>query len=374
MSEKNGIKVFIVHGKGTKARLKARLEAIRSGKELLPDGSRYPEKPKGYDVKLFWEELKESERIKIPKAYLDSRCGSKEETQRQLTLSFYDDFLKAETKKEIKFFIEHGGEGVDLSFEEERLIFGIMKINTKEGYSGIIEITKGELYDSQGYPRDKRGSISGYQRAKIDNMLMKLTKTSFPMWRYVKVGKDKRGQPVWRPEKTFYPLIRTIWIYRNIKNNELKEYNRNPKRHPKDEQFDHYQILINPILAVSVDEYFRLGMADIPKEISEYRTSKNQIASKYDLRFYSLLLNENREEIRRNYLKIAQAPLLMQDQIDQKRFARIRQIQLKIYKMYKDLGYLLDFKTDQPGTKLRQDIFYLNPEKFHRLRKKRLEK
>lgn len=170
-------------------------------------------------------------------------------------------------------------------------------------------------------------------------------------------------------------MIRTLWIYENIKSKQLKEYKRNPKRYLKDEHFSRYKILINPILIVSIDNYFRLAMADIPKEIAEYKAARGERPSKYDLRFYSLLLNENTAIIRRNYLKIAQAPLLMQDYIDQSRFSLIKQIQLKIYEMYKDLGYLLDFETDQPGTKKRQDVFYLNPEKFPKLRKeKKLKK
>lgn len=199
--EKKGkIKTFTLPGKWTKAQIASKVKAIESGEELLPDGSKYSERD---NIELLYQLFKEAERMIVPKTYLDSRLQSKEETERQLMLPLFGNDIRAETKQKIEYFFDRGGEGVDLSFDEERLVFAIMRLNTRQDYSGIVEPTKGELYDAQGYRRDDKGSISGYLRDRTDNMLMKLTTTSFPMWRYVEVGKDKRGKPIWRPEKTF---------------------------------------------------------------------------------------------------------------------------------------------------------------------------
>lgn len=253
------------------------------------------------------------------------------------------------TKEELAAFLNKGGEGIDLTFEEACMIYGIANIFTEYDYPDYVECTEKQLIKAMRYDKN----LSGWQRQRFRGMLEDLSKKRFPIyWNY---------DGDWRC-LTFDTLIKLAWGVRS--RDGCEEFKTLPTR----ENFTRYKIAFNKGLVEKIGRNFRLGDPNIGKEIREHRKRKGERPSKYDIRFYYLLLGENREIIKRNYLKTAQAPMLMDHYIRGRKFKLIRAKLNSIYKMYHDLGYLLSYLVEQQGSRYPIDIFRLNPEKFYKLR------
>ena len=131
----------------------------------------------------------------------------------------------------------------------------------------------------------------------------------------------------------------------------------------------HYKITLNRDLFEPVQNSFRRMNPNIGSEIREYKKKHGGKPTEYDIRFYDLLVRENDQTIKRNFLDIADAPLLMRHLRKQRKELYIRDRITKIYELYKGLGYLEDYELDHQGWNLRPyDILYLNPKKFYRMR------
>lgn len=256
---------------------------------------------------------------------------------------------KINTKEELAAFLNKGGEGIDLTFEEACMIYGIANIFTEYDYPDYVECTEKQL--NKAMRCDK--NLSGWQRKRLRGTLEGLSNKRFPIYW---TDRDE-----WR-WLTFDTLIKLAWGVRS--RDGCEEFKTLPTR----ENFTRYRITFNKGLVERIRRNFRLGDPNIGKEIREYRKRKGERPSKYDIRFYYLLLGENRKVIKRNYLKIAQAPMLMDHYIRGRKFKLIREKLNSIYKMYHNLGYLLDYLIEQQGSRYLIDIFSLNPEKFYKLR------
>lgn len=261
-----------------------------------------------------------------------------------------DPYGSNKIKEEVVAFLNNGGEGIDLTFEETCMIYGIANIFTKFDYPDYVECSERELYKAMKYDKN----LSGWQRQRLRKIVEDLSNKKFPIYWTEGDG--------WR-WLTFDTLIKLAW---GIESEEGRvEF---IKSLPTRNNFTRYKIAFNKMLIGNMHKNYRLGEPNIGKEIKEYRKSKKGRPSKYDIRLYDLLLNENKRVIKRNYLKMAQAPMLMDHYIRERKFKLIRKKLNSIYKMYKELGYLLDYEIDIKGAKNRIDVFYLNPDKFYRLR------
>jgi hypothetical protein len=280
--------------------------------------------------------------------YTTSKVMGKKEAFWYLDCNRLDYTRGEKTKEELTIFLNNGGEGIDLTFDETCLIYGIAYIFTKYEYPPYIECTEKQLYEALKYEK----KFGGWQRRKLGRMLEDLSLKKFPLY-----WKEERRRWI-----TFDSLIRLAWGIRIDESNvEFQEL-------PSRENFELYRIWLNERLFGRVNKNFRLVNPNIGREIREYRRMRDERPSKYDIRLYDFLLNENRRIIKRNYLKIAQAPMLMDGLIRKRRKGWIRTRLNDIYEMYYNLGYLKDFKIDQAGTRYEVDVLYLNPQKFYLLR------
>ena len=297
----------------------------------------------------------ELSRAKISADYTASKTMGRKEAFKYLQSGMVD-FTKGKekTQEDLETFLNNGGKGIDLTFGEACLIYGIAYIFTKyDPPPPYIECTEKELYRALRCEK----KFDGRQKQKLGRTLEGLSKKEFPFyWNETKKIGDERVRTRWL---TFDSLIKLAWGIWN--DGEFQET-------PSKENFEIYRIQLNEKLFGRVNKNFRLLDPNIGKEIRDYRRKRNGRASKYDIRLYDLLLNENRTVISRNYLKIAQAPMLMDDLIRNRKKRDIRSKLNDIYEMYCALGYLVDFKINQAGTYCEKDVLYLNPEKLYGLR------
>jgi len=292
-------------------------------------------------------------KTKIPASYTANRLMGRKEIERYLENDRIDPCKNERVQKEeIALFLNNGGEGIDLSFEEECLIYGIANLFSNNDYPEYIECTEKELF--KALKNNKKPC--GWERQKRRKMLENLSNKRFPIY-----WSEEEGNRIWR-WLTYDVLIKLAWgIETENGNLEFKPF-------PTKENFSRYKIAFNEKLIGRLRNNFRLGNPDIIREIREYRKGQGKKASKYDIRFYYLLLHENKKVIKRNYLKIAQAPLLMRRYIKDRKFKFIREKINSIYRMYADLGYLSNYYINHEGARYNVDILILNPDKFYRLR------
>ena len=248
-------------------------------------------------------------------------------------------------EKGLTAFIDSGGEGIDLAFEEICMVYGIAYIFTKYDYPPYIVCKEKELYETLGYA----GKFGGWQRRDLRKALENLSKKNLPLY-------WKEHNCRWL---TYDSLIKLAWGVWD--DGEFQEI-------PSRENFELYRIELNKRLFGRIEENFRLVNPDIGREIREYRRKHNKRATKYDIRLYGFLIHKNETPIKRNYLKLASGPMLMDGLIRQKGKRWIRDRLNNIYEMYCHLGYLTGFKLDQAGTRYKIDVLHLNHEKFYGLR------
>jgi len=266
-------------------------------------------------------------------------------------LEFYTSYYECE--KEGKTM----NQGIELSFTTHCVLHAILHLHESLKGVGSFICNERDLYRAMKINK----KTPGVKPSKIRESLEILATKKFP---FLYMPQNQRVE-----FPAFGSLIDLETEERPDK--EIKPPKGNGKSsHATSRYSRHYKITLNTNLFTPVKNSFRLMNPNIGSEIREYKKKHGGKPSEYDIRFYDLLVTENDQTIKRNFLDIADAPLLMRHLIKQRKEPYIRDRITKIYKLYKGLGYLEDFKLDQQGWNLRPyDILYLNPEKFYRARK-----
>lgn len=296
--------------------------------------------------------LPEFHRTKVSANFTANKLMGRNQIFEHLEKNLVDYNQQEKIKNEAEAFLNNGGEGIDLTFDEACLIYGITNIFTKLDYPEFIEFPRKELYRALNYDNN----LSGWQRQRIKRTLENLSEKRFPIY-----WNEEDG---WR-WLTFDTLIKLAW------GEKTGDGNKGSESFPTRENFANYKLALNKHLFGNINRNFRLVNPEIGREIRDYRKNRRERSSKYDIRLYDLLLGENKSPIRRNYLKIAQAPMLMDHYIRERKFSYIRKKLNSIYQMYYDLEYLKNIEIDKKGSKYEVDILRLNPERFYQLRGKK---
>ena len=299
----------------------------------------------------------ELSRAKISADYVANKVMGRKEARKHLDFDKVKGTEEKEkTQEDLKTVLNNGGKGIDLTFGEACLIYGIAYLFSQyEPHPPHIACTEKELYQAL---RDER-KFDGRQRQRLGDTLEDLSKKEFPLyWTEYQMVEGKKVKTKWITFGSLFELAWGFW--------DDGEFQETPSR----ENFELYRIELNEKIFGRIDQSFRMVDPNIGREIRKYRKKqkRNGRASKYDIRLYDLLLNQNKAVITRNYLRIAQAPMLMDNMIKNRKQRDIRDQLSDIYKMYYHMGYLTNFKIDQMGTRHKVDVLYLNPEKFYGLR------
>jgi len=282
--------------------------------------------------------------IKIPGNYISSRIIKPEYAEKFIQNKRIFPRNDSTIEQLIEFY-SNGGHGIDMSFTETCIFHAIAYLFTAHDYPEYVEFNKHHIYKAMRYNTGPCGW-------EINNLIDKLEKLS-----------TKKYPFFWKEDNY-------LWLYYD----NLFTLEKRPKKndHPsiirsKEETFL-FKIKFNQYLVSQMINNFRMIPSDLGLKIREYRKTRNERPSKYDIRFFDLLIQENKKAFSWNFLKIARGPMLMGKLIKNRKIHFIRQKLLSIYKMYKELGFLNHYQINQQGTKDMKDIFFLNPVQFYKLR------
>jgi len=364
--EKKRKKVIIWHGKGTQGEINARVKAIESGKEPLPDGSDYSEKPDDYQVELLWEKITGYDYTKASKQLLDSKWRkiTEDDLQRKLPMKI--------EKGDVAVAIQGGLGALAFDVLESQILHAFQTIFSKADYPLEMKITRTELYDAMGlgcYVRDGKKRYldgpRGYKRTRIHETILGIARKTY-LFMFSQEYLNSKNQPRYRMGLTYEPIMRILAVYEDVRQLELEgmETILKEKRDPLKKRFSHYKARFNPHAIGEIDKYFRYLPSGFVSEIMEYQKAKGGKASKHEITFIEYLYTESKERIEINYLKLAEKMRIKQLQ-DKKKMRRILN---RCYETARDLDFLLKFETDQPGLRAKKDVFHLNPSRFKYLK------
>ncbi|MBA7479667.1 hypothetical protein ES707_15103 [subsurface metagenome] len=219
-------------------------------------------------------------------AFLEALLTSAEkiEGQRELFKKERDDYPHM-----VEASLATGLEGIDLDVYSTRTLDAILHKFSENNYeSDLAKMTEPELLEGAGVKkiRKSRGKdeYPGYETSKIHDSLTRLTREQYPIiirkfLRYD--GKEKQNR--YDVALTYESLIKVIWVYRNVKENTLKEYSqalsedgREARGHLK-ERFSHYRIKLNPLIKTDIMKSFRILPARIYSMIKDHKPKGGRV-------------------------------------------------------------------------------------------------
>jgi len=285
--------------------------------------------------------------IKVPVNYFGNRHRLKEAITRHTNI------VSTDTKATIKSFYDSGGMGIELTFNDTHTLYGLFLIwNVREWDLGhwpeIIKFPERELHHAMGYNKAQTGN-----RGRIRRSLCTLASKKFPfLWSQERDGHpDTQGKSSQKNEpktKVQFPDYDTLIRIPKANCDTLKTIAEDPKRYPttNDVDFHNLEIQFNPRL-FAWENSFRCVNPKICMEIKEHRAKRTTekrvgIPSKFDIRFYDLLVNHfraNKSRVERNYKKIAQAPLLMSADYINRKDKEVRDKVTELYDFFIEMGH-----------------------------------
>jgi len=366
--------VVIVWGKGTETEKRARLKAISTGAEPLPDGTLFPMRKDSVEVKLLWDLVVgdpfEPGYFKASKQLLDIILRPLGDEDLLLPLT------PGTARQEIEIAIQGGINSIDLTFEEKKILHAIEAAFSDAAaggdYPDEIKMTRANLYDHLGIEwRERPGGTRyraeshGYQRRRIDKTMIALSDKPFPFIFKMRSGKfdKKTKEALWTVALTRAPIIRVSKIYEDVRQKEMPGISQ--QRAAGDKRFSHYQVRLNKCAIGEIEHYFRYIPRLLAKNISDYRRSMGTIPSAAELNFIEYLFTESREVIEINFLRLAK-------KLKVKNLSHPNEVRTTLSRCYetaKALGYVLRVEKDQEALTGTKDIIHLNPAKFRYLRR-----
>jgi len=281
-----------------------------------------------------------------------------------------------------------GLEGIDLDVYSTRALDAILhKFSLNDYEPEFVKMTDRELLEGAGVKkvRKSRGKYEypGYETGKIHDALTRLTREQYPIiikkfLRYDRKEKQNRYDVA----RTYESLLKVYWIYRNVKENTLKEYAQALSGDGREaggalkERFSHYRIKLNPLIKTDIKRSFRLLPADIYSRIKDLKPKGGRVeASKIYYIWWLHRHSIGKTEIHINYLELAKQ-LKMGKFIKRRHHKELRRKITSYHNLGKKLDLLDHFEISRRPrhSNKKVDILYLNPEKFYHLGKKNDEK
>lgn len=278
-----------------------------------------------------------------------------------------------------------GLEGIDLDVSSTRALDAILHKFSENNYEpDFVKMTEPELLEGAGVKkvRTSRGKdeYPGRETGKIHDALTKLTREQYPIIikKFLRYDR-KEKQNYYDVARTYEPLLKVYWIYRNVKENTLKEYSQalsgdgREAGGPLEKRFSHYRIKLNPLIKTDIMRSFRLLPAGIYSMIKDHKPKGGRVeASAINYIKWLHRHSKGRTEIHINYLELAKH-LKMSKFIKRRHHKEVRRKITSYHQLGKELGFLDRFEISRrpPYSKKNVDILYLNPEKFYHLKLKK---
>jgi len=370
-SRNKKLKTFII--KGTQEEIRARLEAMRSGKAPLPDGSFFSQE----DDILF---VSDTEKPSAREDFLDFFAAPKQLLDLKLRAVREGDLLLPSppgiNRNEMLAAIQGGLNSIDLNFLESSLLHAIVEAFSRTDYPEKIELNRAGLYELMGIEKSlsaggreyfREGGLFWRTRNKYHAALIGLSRKSYPFVFRWKTGQNKKGEPTYTLVITYEPIVKVKAFYGDAEGLEIPGIMKGDRS--SENRFSHYEIKLNPAAIGEVDHYFRYLPASLAREISDFRKGRRQRASVHEFNFIEFLYAVGHELIEINYMKLAEK-LKIKKLHDKK---AVRKILRRCYEMAQALGFVLRIEENTPATKEgTKEVIYLNPERFRYLAQKKL--
>lgn len=194
-----------------------------------------------------------------------------------------------EVKNKLEVSLSRGFEGLELSLKEERTLFALQALLTKAGFPdpAIIRVKQSDLYEAAYINKVKtndRGQwkYPGWETGDIDDGLKSLAMRNHEFIIKSKPKKDKNGNELFDIGITFEPLIKVVYWYKNIENNQLIDFKYDINREKK-YQLNCLEIKFNPICVKNITDYYRDIPADLYGQVKNFCKEKGWRVSKYDM-------------------------------------------------------------------------------------------
>ena len=279
----------------------------------------------------------------------------------------------AKTRDKLSIAITRGFKGIDLTYQENRVMKGLFSLfekqNSSEDRPFVVLKNIAELYDEildkKVTKKMKDGytfkDFSGDEVNKAKDALEKLSREPQQIIVKGQDGFDKKSKkPLYSIYMTEKPLISLEYLKRQIPQSEV-----NKLTEAELKETGQVKITILPIFLKDYQKYFKLLPKDISKEVREKCPDVKKVSEPLVNFIDYLHRQENKELIRERPTLIK---VLKLEAIYKTQKRRTIATLLKCYDIAKRTGYLTDYKIDQKGKYGLVDILNLNPNKFYHLR------
>lgn len=287
-------------------------------------------------------------------------------------------------KNTLAVIASKGFKGLDLSYQENRVIKGLFNLLQKQNASEqrpfIVLDNVSQLYDEilEKKITKKKGKytftdFSGAEVEKVNEAVETLKKN---MQQIIIKGHDGINKKTKKPLYFFYmketPLISVEYLKRNIPPEQAKGMTEKQLR-----ETGQIKISILPIFLRDYHKYYKLLPKDISKEVREKCPDIKRI-NEPTVNFIDLLHRQDRDALRNgNELRRTRETLIkelkLEEQYRKQGKTYVKNVLLKCYDIAKRTGYLEGYKTDQRGKTELVDVFYLNIHKYDHLKPRQVK-
>jgi hypothetical protein len=345
---------------------------------------------KGKVLNVVFPFLKEAEpKVKVSSHFLNSYFTT-DDTLKNYQGQLQFDF-KAEgditditdAKNTLAVIVSKGFKGLNLSYQEDRVIKGIFNLlnkqNANEERPFIVLDSISRLYEEilEKKVTKKKGkySFADFSGAEIKEINEAIENLKKNMQQVIIKGYDGTDKKTKKPLYFFYmqetPLIKVEYLKREIPLEEVKEMTEKQLK-----ETGEIKISILPIFLRDYHKYYKLLPKDISKEVREKCPDVKRV-NKPLVDFINLLHRQDRDAlIKGNELRRKRETLIKELRLEimyKKNKKRTVDRLLSCYDIAKRTGYLEDYKIDQKGKYELVDIFYLNILRFEHLTPKQIK-
>ena len=287
----------------------------------------------------------------------------------------------AKAKNTLAVIASKGFKGLDLSYQENRVIKGLFNLLQKQKASeqrpfivldNVYQLYN-EILERKVTKKGEYKDFSGRETMLVSEAIETLKKDMQQIIIKGRHGTDKKTK---KPLYFFYmserPLIIVDYLYDHISEEQAKGMTEEQlKKKAK------IKISILPIFLRDYHKYYKLLPKDISKEVREKCPDIKKVSEPL-VNFIDLLHRQDRDglvngnELRRTRNTLIKE-LKLEEQYRKQGKTYVKNVLLKCYNIAKRTGYLEGYETDQKGKTELVDIFYLNIHRYDHLKPRRIK-
>ena len=287
-------------------------------------------------------------------------------------------------KNTLAVIASKGFKGLDLSYQENRVIKGLFSLLQKQKASeqrpfvvldNISQLCD-EILEKKVTKRKGKYTFTDFSGAEVEKVKRAVETLKKNMQQIIIKGRHGTDKKTKKPLYFFYmserPLIIVDYLYDHITEEQAKGMTEKQLK-----ETGQIKISILPIFLRDYHKYYKLLPKDISKEVREKCPDVKRISEPI-VNFIDLLHRQdkngliNGNELRRTRETLIKE-LKLEEQYRKQGKTYVKNVLLKCYGIAKRTGYLEDYKTDQKGKTELVDVFYLNIHRYDHLKPRQVK-